>query len=196
MKYTVKDLLNMDKKGLREILFRGTPIDINQMSSSAYVGIDLSLPGWMNKLLWKKFRKAMYRDTVSDVIRGWNVRLVQNGIDGPSIPMRKSNGEEWAFGHFVLRSADGIRFPKGWEGGHYLDFRIPYAGNSTFDPARFGFCPIVAVNEGSVELFLGVEIFKVGPFFIDIHDFWLLHREGPLETVVPVPCPGRIIMGK
>jgi len=190
-KYSAEDILGMDKKAQAEILYRGTPLPLEAVTDSNYLGIDLSLPRWMNKLLWKKFRKTLYRDPEHGVIRGWNVRLVKNGLEGPSIPMKNKQGEEKAFGHFVVREARGVRFPGGWQGGHYLDFIA--AGNSRFDPAQFGFCPMMAVNEGSADLILGWEVFKFGAIFVPLPDYWLLQREGPLETVVPIPRPERLL---
>jgi hypothetical protein len=74
----------------------------------------------------------------------------------------------------------GLRLA-GWRGGHYLDYQV--AGNLPQDfPASAGFCPLVSVNPGSSELLLGWEVFKVGPAFVPISDFWLLKREGPLAA--------------
>ncbi len=189
--YTAEDILGMDKWAQAELLFRGTPLKLETITDSNYLGIDLSLPPWMNKLFWKKFRKTLYRDPKHGVIRGWNVRLVKNGLAGPSIPMKNSRGEEIAFGHFVVRDANGVRFPRGWKGGHYLDFIA--AGNARFDVGQFGFCPMTAVNEGSADLILGWEVLKFGPVFFPLPDYWLLKREGPLETVVPIPRPERLL---
>ena len=101
--------------------------------------------------------------------------------------MKNRHGDERTFGHFVVRNAEGVRFPGGWTGGHYLDF--PAAGNARLDPGRFGFCPMMAVNEGSVDLILGWEVLKFGDTFAPLRDYWLLEREGPLENIVPTPCP-------
>ena len=183
----------MDASALRELLYRGTPLELDAITDSNYYGIDLSLPRWVNKLAWKTFRKTMVRDPEHGVIRGWNVRLVQNGVGMPSVPMRNASGRAITFGHFVVRSAANVRFPGGWTGGHYLDFHA--AGNSRLDPGRFGFCPMMAVNEGSTDLIVGWEVLKVGNVFVAPRDYWLLEREGPVDDVRPTPRPTRLLQG-
>lgn len=66
-----------------------------------------------------------------------------------------------------------------------LDYQV--AGNAPWDLARFGYCPLVAVNPGSAELLLGWEVFRVGGVLLPLPDYWLLVREGPLDTVLPPP---------
>jgi hypothetical protein len=100
-------------------------------------------------------------------------------------PKRNKKGEELAFGHYEMCSAKGKKFPKGWQGTDYLDYGI--AGNAALDPAALGYCPIVAVNEGSTDLLLGWEVFKVGNLFVPLNDYWLLKREGPLGVIQPRP---------
>jgi hypothetical protein len=33
----------------------------------------------------------------------------------------------------------------------------------------------------------------VGPVFLPLPDYWLLELDGLLETVVPIPCPERLL---
>ena len=89
------------------------------------------------------------------------------------------------FGHYRPASATGIRWPGGWSGAHFLDYG--HAGNPWWDLARLGRTPLVAVNEGSMELLLGWEVFQVGPVMLPLPLYWALQRQGPLEVVVPVP---------
>jgi hypothetical protein len=113
--------------------------------------------------------------------------MEQTGIDGPRVPMKGEDGRPRTFAHYEVRSAVGLRFPRGWKGAHYLDYGV--AGNPpAFD---LGYTPLVAVNEGSMELLLGWEVFKLGPLFIPLPDYWALRLEGPLEEVVPSPRDGR-----
>ena len=51
--------------------------------------------------------------------------------------------------------------------------------------------PLVAVNEGDMSLLLGWEVFKLGPLFVPLRDYWALRLEGPLEEVVPIPKEAR-----
>jgi hypothetical protein len=185
--HTLDELLRMNYRQLFDLFSKAHPIAAGALDNSQYLGIDLSLPPWMNKLLWKTFGKTFYRDPETGVLRGWNIRMQQTGWDGPGRPM-ENNGRPVTFGHYHFLPAQGKKFPKGWQGPHYLDYSV--AGNAPFDPARFTYSPLVAVNAGSVELLLGWEVFKVGPAVFSIPDFWALKREGPLQHIVPAPRRG------
>lgn len=185
---TLDQLLSMTGDDLFEIVRRGAPLDLDAIADTTYTGIDLSMPAWFHRLMWKSFRKTFHRDPGSGVVRGWNVKVEQTGWDSPPAPKRDSRGRPLTFGHYEVRSAAGLKFPRGWSGGHYLDYR--FAGNTFFDfPARAGYCPLVSVNPGDSELLLGWEVFNVAGVQVPIRDFWALKREGPLapEDVVPRP---------
>lgn len=184
---TLDDLLAMSNRERKEIMNKACPIDLDSLEGAMYLGIDLSLPKIANMILWKTFRKTFYRDPDTGDLRGWNVRMEQTGWDGPGKPMTDSKGAQISFGHYRLLSAKGLKFPGGWSGADFLDYRT--AGNHWYDPAALGYCPLVSVNEGSSELLLGWEVFKAGPLFVPLPDFWALKREGPLDEVVPIPCP-------
>lgn len=187
-KLTLQDLLEMDGPQLHRIIERAYPLDLDALAEKQYQGVDLSLPTIVTKILWKTFRKTFHRDPASGVLRGWNVRMEQRGIDGERVPMKDKAGKPIAFGHYHVRSAAGLRFPRGWQGAHYLDYGV--AGNKALDtPARLGYCPLVAVNEGSMDLLLGWEVFKLGSLFVPLPDYWALRLEGPLDEVVAVPRP-------
>jgi hypothetical protein len=188
MNITLDDLLSMSNDALFEIIERGAPLDLEALVDTTYTGIDLSMPELFHRLMWKTFRKTFHRDPVSGALRGWNVKVEQTGWEVPPVPKHDRRERPITFGHYEVREAAGKRFPGGWQGGHYLDYRV--AGNRFADfPARAGYCPLVSVNPGSSELLLGWEVFKVGGLLIPLRDFWVLRREGPLrpEDVVPRP---------
>ena len=184
---TLDDLLKMTNAQIRQIMMKAHPIDLDSLKNTMYLGIDLSLPKIMNMILWKTFRKTFYRDPETGELRGWNVRMEQTGWEGRGKPKTDSKGRQIAFGHYRVLPARGLKFPGGWSGDQFLDYTT--AGNHWYDPAALGYCPLVAVNRGRNELLLGWEIFKVGPLFVPLPDFWALKLEGPLDVIVPVPCP-------
>lgn len=177
-----EDLPAMDSKQLHRIIDRAYPLDLAALENTQYQGVDLSLPPFLNKLLWKTFRKTFHRDPRTGVLRGWNYRMEQTGIDGRRVPKQR-RGKNWSFAHYEVRSAEGLRFPRRWHGRHYLDYGV--AGNPF--GVNLGRAPLVAVNEGDMGLLLGWEVFKLGPLFIPLRDYWVLRLEGPLEEVVPLP---------
>jgi hypothetical protein len=183
---TLDDLVRMKRADHEAILRAAHPIPREALGDSAYTGVDLSLPPLANRLLWKTFRKTFVRDPATGEIRGWNVRVEQTGWETPTVPLVDSRGKQRSFGHYRLRSARGEKFPRGWTGEDFLDYGS--AGNAALDPARCGWCPLVAVNEGNADLLLGWEVFKVAGVFVPLPDFWALRREGPLDVVVDPPA--------
>jgi hypothetical protein len=182
---SLDDLIAMDAEQLQAVIDRGYALDTDAMADTQYLGVDLSLPPLLSRLMWKTFRKTFHQDPETGVLRGWNVRMEQTGVTGPRVPMTDKHGRPITFGHYHVCSAKGVRFPKGWRGGHFLDYGI--AGNTFLDLARLGYTPLVAVNEGSSELLLGWEIFRVGPAFLPMKLYWALQKDGALEQVVPPP---------
>lgn len=179
---TFEDMMRMSQRELRAIIDRAHPLDLTALEETQYQGVDLSLPPIANKILWKTFRKTFHRDPRTGALRGWNYRMEQTGIEGPRRPMQR-NGRNWAFAHYEVRSAAGQRFPQGWRGQQYLDYSV--VGNPLGEDLAYA--PLVAVNEGDMSLLLGWEIFKVGPLWLPIPDYWALRLEGPLEEVLPMP---------
>ncbi|MEZ4266757.1 MAG: hypothetical protein R3F39_10295 [Myxococcota bacterium] len=188
MTITLDALLAMSNDALFDIVRAAHPLDLEALANTSYTGIDLSMPAFFHKLFWKSFRKTFHLDPATGVLRGWNVKVQQTGWESPPEPKRGRDGRPLSFGHYEVRSARGLKFPRGWTGEHYLDYR--FAGNPFYEfPAGNGYCPLVSVNAGDSELLLGWEIFKVGPLAIPIRDFWVLKREGPLAPADVLPRP-------
>ncbi len=181
---TLYDLMAMDSRALHGVMVRGKPVDANAIAGRQFLGVDLSLPGWARKILWHTFRKTFVRDESTGDVRGWNVRMEQRGVDGERVPMKDRHGKAITFGHYRLRSAEGMRFPN-WSGANYLDYGR--AGNTALDLARLGCTPLVAVNAGKQDLLLGWEVFKVAGVFLPMPLYWALRDEGPVDEVVAPP---------
>ncbi|MBK7156037.1 MAG: hypothetical protein IPH72_30395 [Sandaracinaceae bacterium] len=131
MTITLDHVLAMSGRELYDIVRRGAPLDLDALADTTYTGIDLSMPDLFHKLMWKSFRKTFHRDPDSGVLRGWNVKVEQTGWDTPPAPKRDRHGKALTFGHYHVRPAAGVRFPRGWRGGHHLDLpggRQPRAG--------------------------------------------------------------------
>ncbi len=169
------DLIGRPAAELHALLQGGGPLDLEAMADTRYLGLDLSLPPMMARLLWKTFRKTFHQD--GDLLRGWNVRLEQRGLEGAQAPLLDRAGRPLTFGHYHVRSTAGLRFPR-WSGAHYLDYTV--AGNRRLDLARFGFTPLVSLDHDS-SLLLGWEVFRFGPLMAPLPLYYALRREGPLE---------------
>lgn len=188
MPITLDDLLAMPSDALFGVMRSAHPLDLDALADTTYTGIDLSMPALFHRLFWRSFRKTFHRDPASGRLRGWNVRVRQVGWSSPPPPLLDRHGRPITFGHYEVRSAVGVPFPRGWAGSQYLDYRA--GGNRFADfPARAGHCPLVRVNPGDDELLLGWEIFRIAGVNVPLDDFWVLRREGPLAPADVLPRP-------
>jgi hypothetical protein len=173
-------LLAMDRAGLRAVLRAGRPIDPDALADTAYRGVSLGLPAWVDRVAWKTFQKVFHRDPRTGRLRGWNVRVEQRGVDAPSTPRRKG-GVPVTFGHFAVVPLDGRRVPLPCGEGLLLDYGA--GGNAALDPVRWLRDPIVAVVAGSAELLLGWSYLDLGVARVGTPSFFTLEREAPLDHV-------------
>lgn len=168
-------LLGATPRQLRALLAAGHPIDPAALANTTYRGISLGLPAWVERLTWKKFTKAFHRDPRDGRLRGWNVRIEQDGLDRPWRP-RLRDGRPWTFGHFaVVSERDRL----------LLDYGA--GGNRRLDPLGLLRDPLVALRAGSVERLLGWSYLAIGPVDVPTPSYFLLERAEPLDSVVPAP---------
>ena len=181
---TVADLLRADRRRLREVLASGHAVDPNAIAGWQYRGVSLGLPAWVDRLAWKTFVKAFYRDPGAEVVRGWNVRLRQTGIDGPIEPLER-DGRPFTFGHFRVVDPAGYRVPHGADRGLLLDYGL--GGNPVLDPTALVRDPIVALDAGDPRLLLGWTYLELGPLRIGTPSFFSLERGDPVREGVAPP---------
>lgn len=180
---SARDLLVMKGLQLAAVMAAGHPIDRNELDETEYRGVSLNTP-YLDRILWKTFMKTFHRDPQNGILRGWNVRLKQTGVEGPIEPKMK-RGVRATFGHYHVLKAKGRPMPRPWDQALFLDYGC--AGNPPLDLARFTGTPLVAVNAGSTELLLGWECFRVGSIAIPTPNYWSLERIGPLSHRIPPP---------
>lgn len=167
---TRADLLAASRDELRALLAGGHPIDPARLDDTVYRGISLGLPAWVERLTWKQFAKAFHRDPRTGRLRGWNVRIEQDGLDRPW-RTRTRRGRPWTFGHFAVVT----------ERAHLmLDYGA--GDNGLLDPLRVLRDPVVALHAGSVELLLGRSDLAIGPARIPTPSYFVLERDAPLDT--------------
>lgn len=168
----------MSRRQLMRALCEGHPIDPAALDDSMYKGVSLGLPGFIDKLAWKTFEKVFLRDRETGVLRGWNVRVEQRGVDAACVPQLK-DGKPLAFGHYEVVPARGRRLPKPCDQGLLIDYSLGGRRRLSFG-ARLR-DPIVAVNAGSEELLLGWSYLDFGFVRIGTPSFFTLERIGPLD---------------
>jgi len=174
----VADLLDLDRPALTDLLHGGHPIDPSALDDTEYRGVSLGIPGIVESLTWKTFKKVFHRDPHSGQLRGWNVRMKQQGIDGPFEPIMK-RGEPLTFGHFVVVEARPGDVPEGCDRGLLIDYGL--GGNRRLDPVSRLRDPIVALEEGSAELLLGWSYLQIGRRQVPTPSFFCLTRDIPLS---------------
>ena len=165
-------------------LVDGHPIDVDAIADWEYRGISLGLPEFVDRLAWKTFLKAFHREPDTGVVRGWNMRLEQHGIDGPIEAMQK-DGAPIRFGHYRVESLDRYVIPYPIRRGLMLDYGL--GGNPGLDPTGLIRDPIVALEEGSVEHLLGWSYVDLAGIRMGTPSFFLLERLRPLQEIIPAP---------
>ncbi|HEY5944403.1 MAG TPA: hypothetical protein VIV40_02885 [Kofleriaceae bacterium] len=170
------DVLAASRRELRALLESGHPIDAARLDDTVYRGISLGLPTWVERMTWKKFAKVFHRDPATCALRGWNMRVEQDGLDRPWRG-RVRGGRPWTFGHFaVIDERDRL----------LLDYGV----NRWSDPIRTLRDPLVALHVDSVDLLLGGSYLEIGPARIPTPSYFLLERDRPL-AYADVPAATR-----
>lgn len=182
-----KELWALDADALLDVLEAGHPIDRAAIEDRTFRGVSLGLPGAIEKITWKTFQKVFVHD--ADGLRGWNVRLQQDGVEAPSRPKTR-RGEARTFGHFQVRETtqdDRARYrgrslflPRAL----MLDYGL---GGNGLDPISMLRDPIVSVDRHSSRLLLGWSFLQLGPAKVPTPSFFTLEDEGPRTHFVPRP---------
>ena len=173
----LNDLLPLSGRALMQRLCDGYAIDPAAIADREYRGVSLGVPHFVERITWKTFKKVFCRE--GDAIRGWNVRMEQNGIEGPWRP-KVRKGAPVTFGHFAVTDALG-RTPPGCDRGLLLDYGL---GGGPLGRLRD---PIVALEKGSAELLLGWSYLALGRRHLGTPSFFALLADGPLSHRVPPP---------
>ena len=183
------DLLRMNRRELADVMSAGHAINPDELAGHEYKGVSHGMPAFVEqKVLWKTFKKTFYADPGRGVLRGWNVRIEQTGVEGDYLPMLR-HGRPITFGHYIVHFAmeDGKarRMPRPWNQGLFLDYSN--AGNTLYDPALPMRAPLVAVNAGSADLLLGWDYVQIGGLQLPTPAYWSLTRDCELREVVKPP---------
>lgn len=176
-----KDVWHLTNRELLELLLQGTLLSEGELEERAFRGVSLGIPGVIKKLTWTKFHKVFTRD--EEGLRGWNVRLIQNGLDTQDQAMMQ-RGAPKTFGHFRVRKADHEDSPR------YLGKKVNLSAALILD---YGLAPLAttsAIRDPIVsignELILGWSYLEVGPLQIPTPSFFTLQDAGPRDHYVAI----------
>ncbi|MDQ3036450.1 MAG: hypothetical protein M3Y87_28890 [Myxococcota bacterium] len=184
MTIRAEDVWEMGPAEWRALLRDGHPIEPAALEGWVYRGTSLGMPALVDRLAWKTFQKAFHRDPGAALLRGWNVRLVQQpDLSAKSEPMRDRQGTPRTFGHFGVLDARERGVPHGFDRGLLLDYSISGRSIGALDPASRLRDPIVALASGSAELLLGWSYLAIGSRTVDTPSFFTLEREHAIDHV-------------
>ena len=171
------ELLDLPAAELMKLLLAGHPIDPTSLDDREYDGTSLGLPHLVERLTWKRFRKAFHRDPATGRLRGWNIRI-DNRQPGYTPLTRR--GVPITFGHFAVVAPAGYRMPQPATRGLLLDYGV---GNGRFDPLSRLRDPLVALHPDDPSLLLGWTYLDLGLTQVGTPSFFSLQRSGPLSRV-------------
>jgi hypothetical protein len=155
-----RELVGASQRELARRFAAGHRLDPAALDGWRYRGISLGLPRWVDRLTWSKFAKTFARDS-DGRLRGWNTRIIQDGLDRPWRPMTRG-GRPVDFGFFDVAAAPG---------GVTLDYA---SGGGALSRLRD---PLVSLHPGSSELLLGRSLVAVGRFSIPTPSYFVLERD-------------------
>jgi len=158
---TAAELGRLSNDELAEVMASAPAFDPVPLAGSVYRGTSLGLPGWIERLTWKKFAKAFARE--GDRLRGWNIRVEQDALDRPWRPRRRA-GAPITFGPFAVEITPA---------GVVLDYNVP---GGLLRALRD---PLIALDDDA-DLLLGRSLIAIGGRRLPTPSFFTLERDRTL----------------
>jgi hypothetical protein len=153
---------------LAAVMAAGRAFDPEAAAGWIYRGTSLGLPALVERLTWVKFAKAFHRENAG--VRGWNLRIEQDGLDRPWRPKLR-RGQPVTFGAFEVVEDHGAIV---------LDYRAERG------VVRVLRDPIVALDDRADVLF-GRSLVALGPRTFATPSYFLLERDSRVTAVRPPP---------
>lgn len=186
MRRLIDEFLRLHQRQLAERLVAGHAVPISAIENFEYKGISLGLPGFIDKLAWKIFKKTFYRDPITHVLRGWNIRVRQTSLYDAFLPQTTKDGSPVTWGHYQVVANAGRPGPRTLEQALLLDYGL--GGN----PAgallvRALRDPLVALQKDSGEALLGWSYLQWGRLQVPTPSYFLLLRDTPVQYIPEIP---------
>jgi len=184
-RYTYLDLVVAPPEVLESIMKQGKSPDVRSLVGSEFKGyntLDLT-----QILGFRKFKKGFYADrppeTPNERIKGYNVRVVQNGLKDPWIPVMKK-GHPIRHGFYDCYPVD----PGEPDNLYPNALLINYACGRNFklDPANLLRDYLVQVYPDNPDLLLGKAYIALGPLRKPV-SFFVLERYNTREPDAKLP---------
>ena len=175
-----RSLRSASRSELRDRIVSGHPVDPAALEGWTYRGTSLGLPKLIVALTWKTFQKTFWREPGSGRLLGWNVRLVQDGIDAPSRPTMK-DGRPFTVWHYEVVAPVGVPAPAGFDRGLIIDYAK--GNNPRFDTIRISKDPLVALAPGNYDELIGVTYLVIAGTCVETPTYFTLERESRIDFV-------------
>jgi len=151
-----------------------------------YRGVGLAMPRLVARFA-QKFVKVFHQDPGSPVVRGWNIRMRQDGLDAPlTSPMTPATlaGHRIVYGHYHVVSAPAAPAGDAYPGSLLLDYSRGERRWSPLAPIRDY---VVALAPDDPSVLLGRMYLAFGSRYVPTPSYFLLVRHLPLDRVETPP---------
>jgi hypothetical protein len=160
----------LPRRELETMLVRGDTPDPEKLAGFEFRGMNTAM--YAKFIGIQKFIKGFFKGDGG--VSGYNIPVVQNGLDAPWIPRGK--GEPKRFGFYSVDRVDAGARDNAYLHALLLDYG---KANGRVDPTQFIRDYLVRVNPGSDELLLGKAYIAVGPAPRVAVGYFLLERHRP-----------------
>ena len=163
---TATSLRDHSAAELAAVMASGHHFDPQAAAGWVYRGTSLGLPRIVERLSWIKFAKAFHREPSG--VRGWNMRVEQDGLDRPW-RAKLRNQRPITFGGFDVVDDDGR-------------ITLDYRGER--GPIRVLRDPIVALDD-QADILFGRSLVSLAGRTFATPSYFLLERDVKLTDVRP-----------
>lgn len=175
-------LLDLDPFELEHLLASGHAVAPERLAGFRYRGIGLAMPRLVARVA-QKFVKVFHQEPGADTVRGWNVRIRQDGLDAPWTPATIA-GKRITYGHFEVVAAGTHPRCDHYRDAMVLDYGRLERRLSPFATVRDY---VAALAPDDPSLLIGRMYLALGPWRIATPSYFLLVRDVPLDRVEVPP---------
>jgi len=184
-KWTYLDLVTASDETLERILRAGRPPDARQLAGWEFKGYNsLDLTAFLG---FRKFKKGFYSERTpthaGERIKGYNVKVPQNGVTEPWEPLI-SGGHPVRHGFYDAYPVDPGEKDNLYPNALLINYDC--GRNPIYDPSRFLRDYLVQVDPENPDLYLGKATIAIGPWRPAV-SYFVLERHNQPEPGARLP---------
>jgi hypothetical protein len=166
-------LARRSNRALERVLIRGETPNVDSLVGWEFRGTNTPWTAWLLRI--RKFVKGFYRDSQTGSVCGYNIPVIQNGLDKAWLA-RPSESEPKRFGFFSVTPVDATARDNAYLHALLLDYSG--GGNPRLDVTNLIRDYLVRVEPGSDDVLLGKVYIAIGSIRIPA-SYFVLERYGP-----------------